>query len=330
MFALDDQVGGRVSKVPTRPIGPCRIFWAAHRSKSSIRQAGRGHAMRSAWRSAAPLLVWGVLALSPHPDGLTPAAWRYLALFLGVIVAFILEPVPATAAGWIGVTLAMVLGYVSPEPAESIRWGLGGFSDNTVWLIFGALIFSTGYEKTGLGRRIALTLVRRLGGSTLGLGYAVMLADLAIAPFTPSNTGRSAGVIFPIVRGIPPLYGSEPGATARRIGSYVMWTAFASTAVTSSLFLTGLGPNLLAVSLVRRATEVNVSWTQWFLGALPPGLVLLATLPSLIYLIYPPEVRSNREVPAWAASELRAMGSPSLREGVMAVLILAAFGLWVF
>src|SRR4051794_14204208 len=180
--------------------------------------ARSGHAMRSSWRSAAPLLVWILLALSPHPDGLTPAAWHYLALFIGVIVALILEPIPAAAVGLVGVTLAMSLGDISPSPSESIKWGLGGFSDATVWLIFGALILSTGYEKTGLGRRIALSLVRVMGRSTLGLGYAVMLADLAIAPFTPSNTGRSAGVIFPIVRGIPPLYGSAPGATARRIG----------------------------------------------------------------------------------------------------------------
>jgi L-tartrate/succinate antiporter len=286
--------------------------------------------MRSIWRSAVPPLVWGLLAVVPHPAGLGAAAWQYLALFAGVVVALILEPIPATAVGLVGVTLATSLGYVSADPAESIRWGLGGFSDGTVWLIFGALIFSTGYEKTGLGRRIALSLVRAMGGSALGLGYAVMLADLAIAPFTPSNTGRSAGVIFPIVRGIPPLYGSAPGATARRIGAYLMWTAFSSTAVTSSLFLTALGPNLLAISMVRRATEIDVSWSQWTLGVLPVGLVLLATLPLLVYLVYPPEIRSSREVPAWAAAELRAMGRPSPGEGAMALLIALAFCLWVF
>src|SRR4051812_41864613 len=228
--------------------------------------------MRSYWKSAVPFLVWISVGLSPHPGGLTAEGWHYLALFLAVIVALILEPIPAAAAGLVGVTLAMSLGYISPSPTESIKWGLGGFSDATVWLIFGALILSTGYEKTGLGRRIALSLVRVMGGSTLGLGYAVMLADLAIAPFTPSNTGRSAGVIFPIVRGIPPLYGSAPGATARRVGGYLMWTAFASTAVTSSLFLTALAPNLLALSLVRQATGFRVSWSDWLLGVLPVGV----------------------------------------------------------
>ena len=42
-----------------------------------------------------------------------------------------------------------------------------------------------GYEKTGLGRRIALVLVQRLGGRTPGLGCAIVLADLVLAPFTP-------------------------------------------------------------------------------------------------------------------------------------------------
>jgi L-tartrate/succinate antiporter len=286
--------------------------------------------MKASWRSFAPLAVWAVLASSPHPTGLTIAAWRYLGLFLGVVTALILEPIPPAAVGLVGVALAASLGYVSSDPSESIRWGLAGFSDGTVWLIFGALIFSVGYERTGLGRRIALSLVRVMGGSTLGLGYAVMTADLLIAPFTPSNTGRSAGVIFPIVRSIPPLYGSTPGPTARRIGAYLMWTAFASTAVTSSLFLTALGPNLLAIGLVRKATGVDVSWSQWLRGAWPVGAVLLAALPALVFLIYPPEVRSSREVPAWAAAELRAMGRPSAREAMMGLMILAAFSLWVF
>jgi len=286
--------------------------------------------MRSFWRCAAPLIVWPAIALIPHPTGLSANAWNYLALFVAVIVALILEPIPPAAVGLVGITVSTVLGYVAPKPADAIKWGLSGFSDGTVWLIFGALVFSTGYEKTGLGRRIALSLVSVMGRRTLGLGYAVMLADLLIAPFTASNTGRSAGVIFPIIRGIPALYGSAPGPTGRRIGAYLMWTAFASTAVTSSMFLTALAPNLLALSLVRQATAVDITWSQWTSGFLPVGLLLIVPLPLLVYLIYPPEIRSSPEVAAWAKSELAGMGSLSSMEAVMGLLILMAFALWVF
>ena len=285
---------------------------------------------KTALRFAAPLVVGLALALCPAPAGLREGAWRFLALFVAVVVALVLEPLPAPAIGLIGVTTAAALRLVDPGPEGALRWALGGFADRTVWLIFGAFAFSLGYEKTGLGRRIALTLVRRLGGSTLGLGYAAVLADLLIAPFTPSNTARSAGIVYPILRGIPPLYGSEPGPSARKIGGYLMWTAFAATAVTSSLFLTALAPNLVAASLIARATGLEISWARWSLGFLPVGAALLLPLPLLVYLIYPPEVRTSREVPGWAARELAVMGAPSAREWGMGLLILSAFLLWVF
>jgi L-tartrate/succinate antiporter len=286
--------------------------------------------MKSAWTCAAPFVVWGVIAVLPHPAGLSNNAWNYLGLFTAVILALILEPIPPAAVGLFGMTIATVVGFISPKPAEAIRWGLTGFSDVTVWLIFGALVFARGYEKTGLGRRIALSLVGAMGKSTLGLGYAVMLADLLIAPFTPSNTGRSAGVIFPIIRGIPALYGSAPGETARRIGAYLMWTAFASTAVTSSMFLTALGPNLLALGIVRKTIGIDVTWSQWAAGFLPVGLVLILPLPLLVYWIYPPEIRVSQEASAWAKEELARMGPLSRKEAVMGLFILVAFALWLF
>jgi L-tartrate/succinate antiporter len=270
------------------------------------------------------------IALAPQPRGLAANAWSYLALFAGVIVALVLEPIPPAAVGLVGVTVSAAAGLVAPNPADAIKWALSGFSDGTVWLIFGALVCSTGYEKTGLGRRIALSLVSVMGRSTLGLGYAVMLADLLIAPFTPSNTGRSAGIIFPIIRGIPALYGSAPGPTARRIGAYLMWTAFASTAVTSSMFLTALSPNLLAIGLVRQATGVTIAWSQWSLGFLPVGLLLIVPLPLFVYWSYPPEIRSSPDVAVWASGELRSMGAVSSKEVVMSLLIVASFLLWVF
>ncbi|WP_198286870.1 anion permease, partial [Bacillus thuringiensis] len=80
--------------------------------------------------------------------------------------------------------------------------------NSVIWLIFAAFMFGTGYEKTGLGRRIALILVKKMGHRTLFLGYAVMFSELILAPVTPSNSARGAGIIYPIIRNLPPLYQS--------------------------------------------------------------------------------------------------------------------------
>ncbi|HEX9142885.1 MAG TPA: anion permease [Candidatus Binatia bacterium] len=282
------------------------------------------------WKALVPIIAGLALLLVPVPEGLKPNAWYYFALFVAVVIALILEPIPAAAVGLIGVTAATVSLLVVPKPADAIRWALSGFQDGTVWLIFVAYMFALGYEKTGLGRRVALNFVKRLGKRTLGLGYAVALADLVLAPFTPSNTARSGGTIFPVIKNIPPLYGSEPGPSARKIGSYIMWTAFAATCLTSSMFLTGLAPNLLALSLVKQTAKIDITWMEWFMGLLPVGLLLFIFLPLLVYKIYPPELKSSPDVPVWAADELKKMGGIHIKEFSMALLALLALGLWIF
>jgi L-tartrate/succinate antiporter len=301
----------------------------------SSRQAGWGVAVRA----GIPLAVGAILALIPAPAGLAPHAWLYFAVFVTVILGVITEPIPAAAVGFIGVTFVAVTRLVfTPAqladsafraPAEAIKWALSGFSNSTVWLIFGAFVFAMGYEKTGLGRRIALLLVRTLGGKTLGLGYAITFTDLLLAPFTPSNTARSAGTIYPVLRSIPELYGSRPGESPRKIGAYLMWVAFATTCVTSSMFVTSLAPNLLAIELVKKTVGVEITWMQWFLAFLPIGAPLVLLLPLLVFWMFPPEVRSSAEVPAWAARELRVMGGITRREAVMLGLVVCALGLWI-
>src|SRR5690242_11657121 len=234
------------------------------------------------WRAVIPVAITLVLAALPPPPGLAQHAWLYFSLFAGVIAALVTEPLPNPAVGLIGLALTGLLSrYVLFAPADlakpgfkltsqTINWALSGFSSTTVWLVGGAFMFALGYEKTGLGRRIALLLVRVLGRRTLSLGYATTFADMILAPFTPSNTARSAGIIFPVVNNLPALYDSRPrDPSSRRIGGYVMWTTFAAGCVTSSLFMTACAPNFLAVEFIAKIAHVQITYAQWMRASLP-------------------------------------------------------------
>jgi L-tartrate/succinate antiporter len=277
-----------------------------------------------------PLAAACLILLLPVPDGLTPAAWRYTAVFVFVVVGLITEPVAAPVIGFIGLCTAAVLRLVAPTPAASVRWALSGFSNDVVWLIFSATTFALGYEITGLGRRIALLLVAALGRNTLGLGYAIAAADLVLAPFMPSNTARSGGTIYPVVKNIPPLYGSTPEVNPRAIGGYLCWTAFATTSVTSCMFITALAPNLFAAELAGKIAGVEIGWATWMFGALPLGILLFLATPVITYVVYPPAIKRGPEVVAWAAAELVSMGPISRREVGMAALAIAALVGWIF
>lgn len=281
-------------------------------------------------QGAAPLVMGTALALLPVPQGLSANAWRFFALFAAVTVGIMAEPLPPAAVGLTGVVLAAVLGLVRSSPAEATRWALSGFSNSTIWLIFAAYMFALGYSKTGLGKRIALRLIRAMGKQTLGLGYAIALADLLLAPFTASNTARSGGTIYPVIRNIPELYGSRPGEeSARKIGSYLMYTALAAQCVTSSLFLTALAPNVLAVSLIAETIQAPISWTTWFVGFAPAGIALFILVPILLYKIYPPEIKESPDAPRWAGEELRKMGPITRKEITLLLLVITALLLWI-
>jgi len=272
-------------------------------------------------------VVWFII---PVPQGLSVGAWHYLAIFLAVIVGLILEPVPAALVGLIGVSLAALLGLVGKTSGANVKWALSGFSNGTIWLIFAAFMFAMGYQKTGLGRRISLVMIKYMGKSSLGLGYAVAFADLALAPFMPSNTARSGGTIYPIAINIPIIFNSTPEHEPRKMGAYITWVAMATTCVTSSMFLTALAPNLLALDLIAKGANVTITWGAWVEIMVPLLLPLFLVTPLMVYLIYPPTQKKSPEAPAWAAKELEKMGPITLKETLMGLFAFLALILWIF
>ena len=294
------------------------------------------------WKALAPVAITIVIALLPAPSGLAPHAWHFLSIFVGVIVGLILEPLPGAAVAIIGLTVATLLGRVvlfSPQqlaqpgfnPASvALKWALSGYSNSAVWLIVGAFILALAYSKTGLGHRIALIIIKRLGKSTLLLGYGIALADAILAPFIPSPTARSGGIVYPIAYDLAKDFESKPNdSSSRRIGSYLMWVAIVTTCVTSSLFLTAGSFNLLAVELVQKLVHIQLSWTDWFITAAPAVIPILILVPVLGYWLYPPEMKRNGEVSQWAAAELKKLGPLTRSEIILAGVVLISLVLWV-
>ena len=277
-----------------------------------------------------PLAVLFVLWFLPAPQGLSVDAWHFLAIFLAVIVGLVIEPVPAALVGLVGVSVISLIGLAGKTPAANVKWALSGFSNSIIWLIFAAFMFAMGYQKTGLGKRISLVMIKYMGKSSLGLGYAVAFADLVLAPFMPSNTARGGGTIFPIAINIPIIFGSTPEHEPRKMGAYITWIAMTATCVTSSMFLTALAPNLLAVDLIAKGANITIEWGAWAKVMVPLMLPLFLVTPLLVYWIYPPTQKSSPEAPAWASTELQKMGKISFKEIMMAAFAGLALVLWIF
>src|ERR1035437_9829257 len=80
--------------------------------------------MKIPWRAIAPVAIAAIIALIPPPAGLAPHAWYYFAIFVGVVVGLMSEPLPGAAIGLMGVTIAAVLArFVLFSPAELAKTG---------------------------------------------------------------------------------------------------------------------------------------------------------------------------------------------------------------
>ena len=286
--------------------------------------------LRSQWKMFVPLFVFALIWMMPSPQGLSIQAWHFLAVFFAVLVGLVLEPIPAALLGLIGISVASVLGLVGKTPAANIKWALSGFSNNIIWLIFASIMFAMGYKKTGLGKRISLIMVKYMGKSTLGLGYAIAFADLVLAPFMPSNTARSAGTIYPIAINIPILFNSTPENEPRKMGAYLVWVGIAISTVTSSMFYTGLTTNMLAADLIQKGANITLEWGAWAKIMIPLMLPLFLITPLLAYVIFPPTQKHSPSASFWAQEELMKMGSITFKEMMMASFATFALILWVF
>lgn len=268
---------------------------------------------------ALAVVIW----LVPPPTGVQPRAWHLLAIFIATIVGIILKPLPMGAIAMIGIAVTALTGTLT------INQALSGFGNGTIWLIVAAFFISRGFIKTGLGSRIAYLFMAALGKRTLGLSYGLIATDLVLAPAIPSNTARAGGIVFPLVRASAKAFGSEPDdGTARKIGAFLIQAAFQGNVITSAMFLTAMAANPLAAKLASQM-HINVSWGQWAIAAIVPGIASLILVPLILYLLYPPEIKVTHGATELARQKLTEMGKVRPAEWIMLAVFLLLLFLWI-
>lgn len=265
------------------------------------------------------------------PSGLSVAAWRSALIFVATIAAIVAKVLPIGAVGIIGITV-FALAYAAGDTTASgaITTALSELNSSLIWLIVVAFMIARGFIKTGLGRRIALQMIRLLGKRTLGLAYGLAFADLILSPAMPSNTARCGGVIYPIADSLARSFDSRPDDASRsKIGTFLITCIGNVNDVTAALFMTGYTGNLLAVKLAANA-GVTLTWGSWFMAALLPCLVSLLIVPLLVYWLTRPTIRHTPDAPALARQELAQMGRMTRGEWLMLATVVVLLILWIF
>ena len=269
------------------------------------------------------LILAVILWFVPHPAGLTDQAWHIFVAFIAAILAIIINATSILAASLIATAVVV---FTKAMPAAK---AYEGFSQGFVILIVVAFLISNVVVKTGLGKRIALTMIKWFGKSSLGLGYSLMATDMILAPAFPSNTARS-GVLYPIALSLAMDSGSDPErGTQKRLGSYLMMLSLAGLTISSGMWVTAMAANLAGVEMAK-ALGVNITPLSWLLYALVPSIAGFILIPWFLFKVMSPELKATPQAPIMAKKMLAELGPMSRLEKLTALIFVLMVFCWAF
>ncbi len=267
------------------------------------------------------LITWNIV---PCPSILTVEGWHLLIIFILTIIGIIFEPAPISIVTLIG-ALACIL-----TKTLTLNQALSGFGSSIMWIVVFAFFIARGLIQTGLGKRIAYFFISKIGATTIGLSYGLVITEFLLALIIPSVSARSGGVIYPITQSIIKEYeNTNNKESVKRIGMFLTQLCFQGATISCAMFVTAMSGNPLIVSIAGEM-GAEITWSSWALGAIVPGLISLVTLPLLLYVICHPVIKVSKEGPELAKKALEKMGPLTKNELIMVTTFIGLILLWVF
>lgn len=264
------------------------------------------------------LTIAGPIAIWFAPLNLDATAKHALAISSFMIIAWIWEVLPHALSGFIGCYLYWALGVAKFGEAFS------GFSDDTPWFLFGAILFGMMATKSGLARRIAYFVM-----SHVGTGYSRLLLGFVLTSFVLTflvPSGMACVVIMASVAlGLMEVLGVGRGSNIGR-GIFITLTYTAGTL--DKMVIAGASV-ILGRGLIQKATGIAIPYSLWFLAFLPISVVTILFIWRVVVRLYPPETTNLQAGTEFVRSELQKVGPWTAIEKKTLLIMLAAILLWM-
>jgi anion transporter len=281
--------------------------------------SGRAEAAPAPWAS----LTFAVCVLVPiafwyAPLGLAPQTQHGFAIILFMVLAWMTQAMEFAIAGFIGCFLFWALKVVPFSQAFS------GFADNTPWFLFAALLIGRIAGKSGLARRLAYSVMLRVGATYSRILLGLIITDFLLTFIVPSGLARVV-ILATIALALIEAFRAEKGSNVAR-GMFLIMTYTGN--LFDKMILAGAGSITAAGAMVKFG-GVDVLWAQWLWAFLPCSVVTVLVAWRLTLWLYPPEQTALAGGTEFFRTELTKMGPWSMSEVKAALLIGAALILWM-
>jgi len=217
------------------------------------------------------------VALLPF-EGLTPAARITLAVTAWMAAWWILEAVPISATALLPLAAFPLCGVLTAEQAST------AYGNETIYLFLGGMLLAQSMERSGLHRRIALTVIRMTGSSSRALVFGFLFATALVSMWV-SNTAATVMVLPVALATMGTVLGeaATSGDAKERNPHRVRFATALLLAIAYGANAGGMGtligtaPNVVFAGMVSRLypDAPPVDFFSWFKIGFPIVLVLV-------------------------------------------------------
>ncbi len=267
------------------------------------------------------LLIVGLVELDPA----NPAVTRMAAVAVLMAVWWITDAIPLYATALLPLVLFPALGIASGGTTAPV------YVNSTIFLFIGGFMIALTMEKWMLHKRIALGIIRLIGGGPRRLVLGFMLA----AAFLSMWISNTATAIMMVPMGLAIVYQIEDRFDRRDTRGFslglMLGIAYACS-IGGMATLVGTPPNLAFARIfaISFPDAGEIAFGTWFLMGLPLAAVLLLLVWLILTRVFcrvPAHVTVDRRI---VDREHAALGPVSFEERAVLVVFSVTALLWVF
>jgi len=266
------------------------------------------------------LAALAVMLMQPFSAELTSTAHYMLGGILITLCIWVFMPFNLSyAVGGLFLALFALIIGLSPTIVFS------GFTTAAVWTLIPALFFGFALQKTGLGKRIALTIIKLCKPSYVSLVFAWVLIGVVLSILTPSTTVRVV-IVMPIAVQCCSLCKLEKGSKGNAL---ILLTAFGMALIPGAGWLTGIiaGPFVQGLMDATPGLEGLVTFNSWLSVMFLPSVIVTVLLIGGSLLFLKPKEGISRE--AMAAIKEQPLEKMSRHEVIATVILTVTFALFI-
>jgi len=195
-----------------------------------------------------------------------------------------------------------------------------GFTQTALWTLVPAFFFGYTLQKTGLGRRIAMAVIKVCRPTYLSLVFAWIPIGVILSILTPATTVRVA-IMVPIAVQCCELFNLKKGSKGN---SLILLTSFAMALIPGSGWLTGViwGPFIQGQMA---NAGIIVTFGDWLGVLLVPVIIATILLVAGGLLFLKTEEKLSKE--AIDAVKQQPMEKMSKNEIISAAILILVFGM---